>query len=210
MLALFISLISSLFVALGWPERQAEHDKGSLIRVIERLERARYEVYPIGVETFSERLREALRLRFDPVSLLLRFRSDLVVVDPLHRLLPFLVEVKTVLREHTDFAVDAHSWLAAELYRGLGADILFVFVKKDGPIYAIWFDELAPLWHTCLVPRRTPGWEEMEVRMNSIFSHLEVKTIPHRVGSGTPMLQVCRDAVSLGLEDALGRAKGEQ
>lgn len=138
-----------------------------------------------GVE-LSEELARLLGQQDDGLSLMLRYRPDLVAVLPgTHSV---LCEAKSCGRTWVDdFSLEARAFRGYQRWAKSGNKVMILRHTRDDDI-------LTAGWLNCsfepglvLVPRRDcRNWEQDELTIRALFPRSTVRTKDYTTGSGTP------------------------
>lgn len=164
--------------------RASQHDGPALNAVIAAFKAEGFHSFRFGSELDSPVLREALRVRDDPTSILLRYRPDQVFSHPEARTV--LCELKSEKKGYPNFAVEADAYLAGLDWNRLYRHVMYAFCDVGQDLHwACWADEI-PRPNRVYVPDFHPRFAESMLRLPKAFPEAAISVMDWGEGSGTP------------------------
>lgn len=168
--------------------RAAQHDGPALTTVIGAFKGEGFHNFRFGSELDSPLMRDALRQRDDPTSILLRYRPDQVFSHPGARTV--LCELKSEKKGYPNFAVEADAYLAGLDWNKLHRHVMYAFCDLAQQTYwACWADEI-PRPTTIYVPKFHCRFVDSMRRLPKAFPEADVSVMDWGEGSGTPYFLV--------------------
>jgi hypothetical protein len=172
--------------------RRQVHDSEATAAVVDALTRLGAYTHRGGSEWGDGELRDRLREQYDPVSLMLRYRPDQIVVWPGERAM--LVEIKSAPAHYPNFAVECDSIYGAMLWAATGGEVLYTFYDSGTrQVTGCWAEEIgAP--RRIYIPCQSKQQDAIRVRerMHSLFPAAELVDRPSGNGSGTPFFLISK------------------
>jgi len=170
-------------------QRNGEHERAFCL-VRNGFDLYGFQCYIVGAESDVSALQDALRQQDDDVSILWRYRPDLLIVKPGD--LAVLCELKSDADGHKNFAIEADSLLSAKEWAQI-VPVMYAFVDvEERRVTCAWATDI-PVPKMVFVPTMRQEWQDDIQRLQGKWPDTEFIPKSDNGGSGTPYFLLPKD-----------------